>query len=95
MSAIFEKPELIHDKTFMMDIFKIYRDKLPPFKEYWDEMFTKKQMSVVARKSGAKIVQFAEIKKGSIQAYQENRQASIEAHGRACFYCNWHGVKGD
>ena len=63
MSAIFEKPELIHDEAFMMDVFKIYRDELPPFKEYWDEIFTKKQMSVVARKSGAKIVQFAQIKK--------------------------------
>mmetsp|Transcript_29604 Transcript_29604/g.62781 ORF Transcript_29604/g.62781 Transcript_29604/m.62781 type:complete len:567 (+) Transcript_29604:520-2220(+) len=63
MSAISENPKLILDETFMMDIFKVYRDELPPFKEYWDEMFTKKQMSVVARRSGSKVIQFAEIKK--------------------------------
>ena len=78
MSAIFEKPELIHDKTFMMDIFKIYRDELPPFKEYWDEMFTKKQMSVVARKSGAKIVQFAEIKKALFKPTRKTDKQALK-----------------
>ena len=63
MAAISEKPELILDETFMMDIFKEYRDELPPFKEYWDEMFTNKQMSVVAQRLDSKIVQCAEIKK--------------------------------
>ena len=92
MSAITEKPELIHDETFMMDIFKVYRDELPPFKEYWDEMFTKKQMPVVARKSGSKVVQLA---KGTIQAYKADRQASSNAYVRACSYCYWCRGQGD
>ena len=76
MSAITEKPELIHDETFMMDIFKVYRDELPPFKEYWDEMFTKKQMPVVARKSGSKVVQLAEVKKA---LFKPTRQTDKQA----------------
>ena len=43
----------------MINIFKEFRDELPPFQEYWELTFKKKQMSVVARKSGAKVAHFA------------------------------------
>ena len=50
MNAISEKPELILNEQFMIDIFKKYREELSPFQAYWDEIFNKKQMSVVARR---------------------------------------------
>ena len=49
MNAISKKTELILDEQFMIDIFKEYREELPPFQAYWDEMFNKKQISVLAR----------------------------------------------
>ena len=42
MNAISEKPELILNEQFMIDIFKEYREELLPFQAYWDEMFNKK-----------------------------------------------------
>ena len=47
----------------MMNIFKEYIDELPPFKEYWDQTFNKKQISVIARKSGTKVVHFARLRR--------------------------------
>ena len=44
MNAIPEKPELILNEQFIIDIFKEYREELPPFQAYWDEMFNNKQM---------------------------------------------------
>ena len=41
MNAISEKSELIINELFMIDILKEYREDLPPFQEYWDEMFNK------------------------------------------------------
>ena len=43
MEKIAEHPQKILDGKFMMDIFKEYIDKIPPFKNYWDETFKKKQ----------------------------------------------------
>ena len=47
----------------MIDIFKEYRKELPPFQAYWDEMFNKKKMSVMAWRSGSKVMHLAEFKK--------------------------------
>ena len=47
INAISKKPELILNEQFIINIFKEYREELPPFQAYWDEMFNKKQMSVV------------------------------------------------
>jgi hypothetical protein len=47
----------------MMNIFKDYRDELPPFKDYWQLTFKKKQMQVVARQDGTKVVHFARLLK--------------------------------
>jgi hypothetical protein len=46
-----------------MNMFRKYIDRLPPFKKYWDEMFEKKQMIVLALESGARVLQFKELRK--------------------------------
>jgi hypothetical protein len=48
----------------MMNMFSKYVDALPPFKEYWEHSFQKKRMVVVvASESGAKVLQFAVLRK--------------------------------
>jgi hypothetical protein len=51
------------DENFMMGIFSKYVEELPPLKEYWTHLFEKKQMVLVAAESGAKVLQFAELRK--------------------------------
>jgi hypothetical protein len=65
MSQLQDSPGLIEDDEFMMNIFKEYRDLLPPFKKYWDFMFAKKRMSVVARckNDGSKVVHMERLRK--------------------------------
>ena len=63
LNLIKDDPELILDPLFMNNIFKKYRDELPPFAEYWDLMFKKKQMKVVARKDGSKVVHYNRLRK--------------------------------
>jgi hypothetical protein len=48
-------PQLIVDEHFMMSMFSIFY-YLTSFKEYLEFMFTKRRMSVVARRSGAKVM---------------------------------------
>ncbi len=59
MGEIHKMPALILDEKYMMAIFEEYLHELPPFKTYWDELFSKRQMSVIARKSGTKDVHHA------------------------------------
>jgi hypothetical protein len=47
----------------MMNMFIKYVDALPPFKEYWENLYKKKQMRVMATESGATVLQFAELRK--------------------------------
>ena len=63
MSQLQDSSDLIEDDEFMMNIFEEYRDLLPPFKKYWDFIFEKKRMSVVARcsKDGSKVVHMARL----------------------------------
>jgi predicted transcriptional regulator len=42
-----DRLSMILDENFMMNIFEEYLQALPPFKEYWDLMYSKKQMKVV------------------------------------------------
>jgi hypothetical protein len=58
MKTICQKPDLIEDDSFMMNIFEEYLEELQPNKEYWSLMFEKKRMSVVVRssKDGSKVV---------------------------------------
>lgn len=58
-----DDPELILDPLFMNDIFKSYRDELPPFQEYWNLMFKTKQMKVIARKDGTRVVHYGRLRK--------------------------------
>ena len=48
-------PNLILDEYYMMKIFDQFL-YLTPFAEYLEFMFTKRRMSVVARRSGAKVM---------------------------------------
>ena len=79
MNAISEKPELILNEQFMIDIFKEYREELPPFQAYWDEIFNKKKVfscgSAIRIKSDAACRGQEEF----VQAIQKHRQASKEA----------------
>ena len=76
MNAIYEKPELILNEQFLIDIFKENSEELPPFQAYWYEMFNKKQMSVVARRLVSKVVQLAEVKKSLFKpSRKKNKQA--------------------
>jgi len=63
MMDIVNDPTKILDEDFMMSMFSKYLDTLPPFRKYWDHLFEKKQMVVVASKSGTKVLQFAELRK--------------------------------
>ena len=48
MQTLHHEPTLILDQSFMMDIFKQYREELPPFHEYWEIIFKTKQMKVIS-----------------------------------------------
>ena len=63
LKEIKEDASLILDPLYMMNIFKEYRDQLPPFKEYWELTFKKKQMQVIACQDGTKVVHFARLLK--------------------------------
>jgi hypothetical protein len=60
---IVNDPRKILDENFMMGMFSKYVEELPPLKEYWTHLFEKKQMVLVAAESGAKVLQFAELRK--------------------------------
>jgi hypothetical protein len=45
----------------MMNIFEEYRNELPPFKDYWELMYDKKQMKVVCRTDGSSVVHYKRI----------------------------------
>jgi hypothetical protein len=47
----------------MMNMFLKYVDTIPPFKEYWDQLFKEKQMVAVASESGTKVLQLSELRK--------------------------------
>ena len=59
LDEIVNNPSLILDEDFMMNIFEEYLNELSPFKKYWDFMFNKKQIKLIARKSSAKVASFA------------------------------------
>ncbi len=61
MGEIHKTPALILDEKYMMAIFDEYLHELPPFKNYWDELLSKRQMSVIAPKSGTKVVHYARL----------------------------------
>ncbi|KAL7552655.1 hypothetical protein ACHAWF_015887 [Thalassiosira exigua] len=62
MVQLSRSPAKITDESFMMSMFDEFINELPPLKKYLDDMFSKKQMKVVARKSGTKVVHLARLK---------------------------------
>ena len=61
MIALSSRSEKKVDENFMMGFFSEYMEELPPMREYWDIMYQKKQMRVVACKSGTKVVHFSRL----------------------------------
>ena len=56
-------PSLILKETFMVNIFQQYRNELPPFGEYWQLIYHKKQMKVVSRTDGTSVVHYKRIRR--------------------------------
>jgi len=80
MGEIYKTPSLILDEKYtMMAIFEEYLHELPPFKKYWDELLSKRQMSVIARKSGTKVVHYARL---LTQLFTPTRIADIKTGQR-------------
>jgi hypothetical protein len=63
LNDINDDPSHILDPLFMTNIFKEYRDQLPPFQDYWELTFKKKQMKVIARQDGITVVHLARLLK--------------------------------
>jgi hypothetical protein len=63
MMDIADDPTKVLDEDYMMNMFGKYVDALPPFKKYWDYLYEKKRMRVIAADSGATVMQFAELRK--------------------------------
>jgi len=63
LQEIQQDPKLILDETFMMSMFDEYRQKLPPFDDYWELLYKKRLMSVVARHTGARVAYLAQVRK--------------------------------
>ena len=79
LNKLLEKPDLIVDEQFMMGIFDEFANELPPFKEYISDLYEKKQMSVVARQSGAKVVQFNRLRQS---LFSPTRPTDVETTPR-------------
>jgi len=50
LQRVCDNPRLILDQLFMIDILQEYQEELPPFNQYWETLFKKKQMRVISRK---------------------------------------------
>ena len=79
VNAISDKPELILNEQFMIDLFKEYREELPPFQAYWDEMFNKKKNVSYGLAIGIKSDADCRGQEEFVQAIQKNKQTSKEA----------------
>jgi hypothetical protein len=63
MIDVVADPRKVQDEDFMLSTFSKNIDMLPPFKKYWEHLFEKNQIVVVASESGAKVLQFTELRK--------------------------------
>ena len=63
LNDIHKNPSLILNENFMMNIFQQYRNELPPFEEYWQLIYHKKQMKVVSRTDGTSVVHYKRIRR--------------------------------
>ncbi len=78
MMDIVDDPIKILDEGFTMNMFTKYVDALPPFKEYWEHLFQKKRMVVVASESGAKVLQFTKLRKELFSPSDQTNAATNE-----------------
>lgn len=62
LDLIVDRPGLILDKKFMMEMFDDFRIFLPPFDDYLKNTFNERQMKVIARKSGTKVVHYGRLR---------------------------------
>ncbi len=63
MMDLINDPTKVLDKGFMMNMFSKYIDELPPFQEYWEHLFEKKQVRVLVAESSAMVLHFAKLRK--------------------------------
>ena len=83
MGEINDDPELLLDVLFMDKIFMEFRNQLPPFATYWDMLFKEKQMKVIARKDGTRVVHYAKIRK---ELFEPKQSTDVETTGRVIEY---------
>ena len=79
MENLASDPSKIADESFMMGLFDEYIEELPPLKEYWELLFEKKQMAVIARKSGTKVVHLARLRR---QLFRPTKKTERESTNR-------------
>jgi hypothetical protein len=75
MMDIVDDPTKILDEVFMMTMFSKYLNNLPPFQKYWDHLFEKKQMVVVAFESGVwgEGASVCRIEEGAVSSKRPNK----------------------
>ena len=83
LGEINDDPELLLDVLFMDKIFMEFRNQLPPFATYWDMLFKEKQMKVIARKDGTRVVHYAKIRK---ELFEPKQSTDVETTGRVIEY---------
>ena len=79
LEELSDDPSKILDEDFMMTIFSEYLEELPPFKEYYTEMFERKKMSVINRKSATKVVHLSRLRR---QLFRPVRKTERDASER-------------
>ena len=78
MMDIVDDPTKVLNENFMMNMFRKYVDSLPSFKAYWEHLFQKKRMVVMASESGAKVLQFNELRKELFSPSDQTNAATDE-----------------
>ncbi|KAL7536200.1 hypothetical protein ACHAXR_006982, partial [Thalassiosira sp. AJA248-18] len=77
MLEIADSPELCLDEDFMMNMFKEFRDELPPFHEYHEFMFQKKgHISFGCKRSKSKVIELHELKEELFHPKLESNKAT-------------------
>ena len=79
MNLMVDDPSLILNKNWMMDMWKPFSNELPPFEKYLNETFNKRQMKVIARKSGANVVQYGLLRE---ELFNPTRKSAAATYDR-------------
>ena len=62
IEEIISDPSLFISEEYMMRIFDMFKEELPPFKEYCDKYFVQKKMMVVNKSTGMRVAHIAKAK---------------------------------